>query len=73
MLLTFGLPLAFLAFYLYSVSQQQPLSEAAREVQFWIPIALMAVMIVVQIMFGLIGLIITVVLLVAYAKLQRRF
>lgn len=73
MLLIFGLPLAFLAFYLYSVSREQPLSEAVYEIQFWIPIGLMAVMILVQIMFGLIGLVITVVLLVAYAKLQRRF
>lgn len=68
MLLTFGIPLAFLALYLYSVSRSQPLSEAVYTKDFWIPIGLMGVMIAAQILFGVIGLVITVAILIFVAR-----
>lgn len=68
MLLTFGIPLAFLALYLYAVSRTQPLSEAVYTTEFWIPIGLMGVMIAAQILFGLIGLVVTLAILIFVAR-----
>ena len=66
------LPLLFVGLYVFSVSRQEDLSEAVRTLRFWIPIMIMGGMLLIQIMFGMIGLIVSVIIMVFMARRLAR-
>ena len=66
------LPLLFVGLYVFSVSRQEDLSEAVRTLRFWIPIMIMGGMLLIQIMFGVIGLIVSVIIMVFMARRLAR-
>jgi hypothetical protein len=66
------LPLLFVGLYVFSVSRQEDLSEAVRTLRFWIPIMIMGGMLLIQMMFGMIGLIVSVIIMVFMARRLAR-
>jgi len=66
------LPLLFVGLYVFSVSRLEDLSEAVRTLRFWIPIMIMGGMLLIQIMFGMIGLIVSVIVMVFMARRLAR-